>query len=76
MRTHKINIIINSNMDLESINSKRVKFTKLDKDTFKVESSLLFLKSEIHSFVGRYIKSRLVYNYIIGVCSAPSGYFI
>lgn len=74
-RTHKINITIESNMNLECISSSRVKFIEIEKGLFQVQSSLLFYKCERASFVGRYIRSRLGCNYITGNCSNPSGYF-
>lgn len=74
MRRHELNITITSNTDLTKLNSNRLTFNKVGKDTFNVTSTLKFYPCEIHGFIRRVLRRNLKLKYIVGNCSAPTGY--
>ena len=76
MRNSKINQIVKSNSDLTILSNSRIIIKKIESETFFVTSSFNIYKSEAHSFVYRFIKSRLKLKFITGNSSTPTGYYI
>lgn len=76
MRTTTINVNIESNVNIEKYSNSRIKITQNDNGTFNIKSSFKVYKCEVHSFVYRFLKSKLNIKSIKGVCSAPVGYFV
>lgn len=75
MRSHPVNLVVNSDTDLTKLSTKRVKITRQG-DQFQISSPIKLFRSECHSFVYRYLrrmKPGMVA--ISGNCSTPTGYF-
>ena len=75
MRRHALNILLDSDVDLTKLSSKRVTITN-DNGRYRVSSSLRFYRCEMSAFVYQYLRRKKPGMIAIaGNCSAPTGYF-
>ena len=76
MRTHLLDKVIDSDVDLTKLSSRRVSITMVKPGEFRITSTLRFLLCERNEFIGRYLRRmKPGLTYIKGNCSAPYGYF-
>lgn len=76
MRKKEIDIVIESDIDLTTLSSRRVTFTRLSDNQYRVTSTLRFYSCERHAFISQYLQSKKPgLKSIKGNCSAPKGYF-
>jgi hypothetical protein len=76
MRNKRLDFVIDSDVDLTEISTRRLAFVRVGQTAFKVSSCLSFRSCERRSFVTRQLKHKLAnMQSIVGNCSSPSGYF-
>lgn len=79
MRAHKLNTVLESNVDLTIYSNSRVKIEKIEDGKFLITSTLKFYSCELRKWAFNFIKSQLPnksYKYFTGNCSTPCGIFV
>lgn len=74
-RRHTLSHTIECDRDLTRLSNSRVTITRLRGNRYYFQSDLRLWRSEMSSFVERFIRSRLgTPAWIVGNCSRPDGY--
>lgn len=76
MRGYQFSVELDSDIDLTTLASRRVRIEVIAENRYRVTPLLKLYRCEGHSFVNRYLRRRAPQlNWFTGNASSPTGYF-